>query len=116
MESSAAWGSSDGRRRRVSALRNGVMSGLFAEALTCGLIGGVIGVGISLAVYRPGKTWGEMARRALAGLMTGGFAGAIGMSLGHALLGTWSGGRAVGWALMGAGVGAAEGYMSARRS
>jgi hypothetical protein len=98
------WAASEGL-----GTRNGVMSGLFAEALTCGLIGGVIGAGISLAAYRPGKSLGEMARRAVAGLMTGSFAGAIGMSLGHALLDTWSGGRAVGWALMGAGVGAAKG-------
>ncbi len=50
-----------------------------------------------------------MARRSLAGLATGGFAGAIGVSVGHALLGTLYGSRALGWAIMGGGIGAAEG-------
>jgi hypothetical protein len=90
-------------------VRNGVVSGLFGEALTCGLIGGAIGAGINLVAYRSGANRGEMTRRALAGLVTGGFAGAIGVSLGHSLIGTMYGSRALGWALMGAGIGAAEG-------
>ena len=90
-------------------VRNGVVSGLFGEALTCGLIAGAIGAGMNIVSDRAGANRVELGRRALAGLLTGGIAAVIGASIGHALLGALHGGRAVGWALAGAGIGAAEG-------
>ena len=90
-------------------VRNGVVFGLFGEAMTCALIGGAIAAGMALVAGRNGVNRWAMVKPAMAGLATGGLAGAIGMSLGHALLGTWYGGRALGWAIMGSGIGAAEG-------
>ena len=88
--------------------RNGV-AGLFGEALTCGLIGGVIAAGTNLITYRRGAGRRDLARSAVAGLAIGSLAATIGMSVGHALLGTLHGSRAPGWALVGGGIGAAEG-------
>jgi hypothetical protein len=89
--------------------RDGLVWGLYGEAITCGLIGGVIGAGVNIAGDGLVANRRTMARLALAGLLTGGLAGAIGASVGHALLGSLYGARALGWTLMGAGIGASEG-------
>ena len=85
------------------------MFGLFGEALTCGLIGGAIGAGTTVAACRNGRNRWEIVKAAVVGLAAGGLAGAIGMSVGHALVGTWHGGRAASAGVLGAGIGAAEG-------
>src|SRR5271156_1736649 len=98
------WAASD-----CLGLPNGLLWGLFGETLTCGLIGGTIGAVLNIAGSGTAPGRSKMMERALAGLVTGGFASAIGASIGHALLVTFSGARAVSWTLMGAGIGAADG-------
>jgi hypothetical protein len=98
------WAASD-----FLGLPNGLPGGLFGETLTCGLIGGTIGAGLNIAGPGIAASRSRMIGRAVAGLIIGGLASAIGASIGHALLGTFFGARAVSWTLMGAGIGAAEG-------
>ncbi len=90
-------------------VRHGLGNGMFGEALTCAVVGGAIGVGMSLVVGARGSLWSRDFGRVVAGLVVGSVAGCIGMSLGHAFLGILHGSRALGWVLMGGGVGAAEG-------
>jgi hypothetical protein len=91
------------------AVRHGITAGRFDEALTCSLVGGAIGFGLSFGPGLSSVPWKEQAQRALMGWVTGVLAGAIGVSLGNLFLGTLHWGRAIGWTVMGAGIGLAEG-------
>jgi FHA domain len=96
-------------------VRRGLVWGYFGEAATCGLVGAAVGAGLSLADGLAGAGWSGRTGRAVAGLLGGGLAAAVGTSLGPAFPGRASIGLMIGWALLGAGVGGAEGLFERSR-
>ena len=81
----------------------------FSVALTCGLVGGALGVGLSLFTTPGNASWWSRAKRIAPGLITGVLAGAVGGSLGNLFFNTLHWSRAIGWTVMGAGLGSADG-------
>lgn len=82
----------------------------YSVALTCVLVGGSAGVGLAISGALGLRA--QIARRVVAGLVVGGFAGVVGGSLGSLLAGSSPWFRVAGWGVMGAGLGAASGLIA----
>ena len=83
--------------------------GLLSVVLTCGLVGAAIGAGLNLLAGAVGGRLGGQLGRVVPGLVAGGVGGAIGGLLGNILYEALGLPRAVGWMIMGAGIGVVEG-------
>lgn len=109
----AAWAAAAGLAGWALAEGLGRLGGepwrVFGEGLTCGLVGGLIGGALGFLSGLDGSRLRSRAAPIAAGLAAGGIAGGIGGSLGHAFLGALPGSRELGWAILGGGIGAAEG-------
>ncbi len=93
----------------VISAPKGVAGGRFGAALTCAVVGAAVGAGLSLAGGLANLSAKRLAKRVPPGLLVGGFAGIVGGSLGNVFVGTLHWDPGLGWMVMGAGLGAAEG-------
>ena len=83
--------------------------GRLAVAMTCALVGGAIGTGLNLVAGMANAQWKQQIKRVLPGFIAGGLGGAIGGFLGDILFTSFHLPRALGWMIMGAGIGVVEG-------
>jgi FHA domain len=84
--------------------------GRLSTTLTCALVGAAIGMGLNLVAGMANARLTQQLKRVLPGLLAGGVGGAVGGYLGDilvALIGIKF--RAIGWLVMGAGIGVVEG-------
>jgi len=99
--------------------RNGTSTawwrGMVRDTLTAALLGGTLGVGLSVVSGMTNARWAQLFRRALPGLLGGFLGGGVGGLVGACLYGLGAP-RAIGWLIMGMGIGATEGlYERSRR-
>ncbi len=94
----------------------GVAPGVVRDTLTAALVGGVLGSGLGIVSGMTNAQWQTLVRRAGMGLLGGVLSGGVGGLVGSVLY--WLRfPRAVGWLVMGAGIGVAEGlYERSRRT
>ncbi len=88
--------------------RGGGSGGRLAVAMTCALVGGAIGTGLNLVAGMANAQWKQQIKRVLPGFIAGGLGGAIGGFMGDILFSVFHV-RALGWMIMGAGIGVVEG-------
>ena len=88
--------------------QGGTAGGYLTLAGVGGLVGAAIGAGLNLVAGSTNLHWKQLLPRLLPGLGVGGFGGVIGILLGDIL---YSAGlpRAIGWLVMGLGIGVVEG-------
>jgi hypothetical protein len=84
-------------------------------ALTAGLVGGAIGAGLNLVAGLANGQWSQLLKRLVPGLLGGGIGGAIGGALGELAFVRLNLPRAIGWMIMGAGIGVVEGLTERSR-
>ncbi len=85
-------------------------SGHFSVALVCALVGAAIGMGLNLLAGMANARLSQQLKRVVPGLLAGGAGGALGGFLGDILVSVFGPDfRAIGWMVMGAGIGVAEG-------
>lgn len=94
----------------------GAAPALVRDTLTAALVGGVLGSGLGIVSGMTNAQWQTLVRRAGQGFLSGMLSGGVGGLVGTVLY--WLRfPRAVGWLVMGAGIGAAEGlYEQSRRT
>jgi FHA domain len=78
-------------------------------ALSCALVGGAIGAGLNVVAGLANAQWKQQIKRIVSGLLAGGVGGAIGGFVGDILYSGFQLPRALGWMIMGAGIGVVEG-------
>ncbi len=84
--------------------------GNLSVAATCALVGAAIGMGLNLLAGMANARLGQQLKRAVPGLLAGGVGGAVGGFLGNILVSLLGANfRAIGWMVMGAGIGVVEG-------
>ncbi len=87
--------------------------GNLSVALTCAIVGAAIGMGLNLLAGMANARLSQQLKRAVPGLLAGGLGGAVGGFLGNILFSVFSvfgaNVRAIGWMVMGAGIGVVEG-------
>jgi hypothetical protein len=84
--------------------------GNLSVAATCGLVGAAIGMGLNLLAGMANARFTQQLKRAVPGLLAGGLGGAVGGFLGNILVSLLGANfRAIGWMVMGAGIGVVEG-------
>lgn len=89
--------------------------GILRDTLTAAIVGGVLGVGLWIVSGMTNARWAQLLKRARLGLLGGLVGGGIGGLVGAVLYWLYVP-RAIGWLIMGAGIGAAEGlYERSRR-
>ncbi len=97
----------------VSELLLSPGEGHLSVALTCALVGAAIGMGLNLLAGMANARFIQQLKRAVPGLVAGGLGGAVGGFLGNVLFSLFSvfgaNVRAIGWMVMGAGIGVVEG-------
>jgi hypothetical protein len=81
----------------------------FSVALTCGLVGAALGAALNVVAGVGLSHWRAQARRLVSGLIAGAIAGAFGGTLGNISVHALHWHRAIGWTLMGIGLGLVEG-------
>jgi hypothetical protein len=85
------------------------LPGTLEVAIVGALIGAAIGGGLNLLAGRANARWTQLLRRLTAGFIGGLLGGAIGGTLGDLLYAAVGVPRALGWMIMGAAIGCAEG-------
>ena len=94
----------------VSELTLSPGEGHLSVALTCALVGAAIGMGLNLLAGMANARFTQQLKRAVPGLLAGGLGGAVGGFLGNVLFSVFGANvRAIGWMVMGAGIGVVEG-------
>jgi hypothetical protein len=93
----------------VSELVKGASGRWYSTALTCGLVGTAVGIGLTLSSGFGKGSWKWQLRRIWPGLIVGGFAGVVGGSVGNLVFTAFHRDRTLGWMVMGAGLGAIGG-------
>ena len=88
--------------------RPGSQPGRTRVAITAGIIGALVGLGLNLVAGMANAQWKQLLRRAAAGVLSGGIGGCVGSAIGD-LLYACGLPRAIGWLVMGLGIGVAEG-------
>lgn len=89
--------------------------GMVRDTLTAALLGGVLGAGLCMVSGMTNARWAQLSKRALPGLLGGLLGGGLGGLVGTCLYGLGAP-RALGWLIMGMGIGATEGlYERSRR-
>jgi hypothetical protein len=84
--------------------------GHLSVALACALVGAAIGMGLNLLAGMANARFTQQLKRAVPGLLAGGVGGAIGGFIGDILVSLLGPDfRAIGWLVMGAGIGVVEG-------
>ena len=84
--------------------------GHLSVALACALVGAAIGMGLNLLAGMANARLTQQLKRIVPGLLAGGVGGALGGFLGDILVSVFGPDfRAIGWMVMGAGIGVAEG-------
>ena len=83
--------------------------GFLADAGIATFIGAAIGAGLNAVAGLSNGQWKRLVLRAVPGLVLGGLGGAIGVVFGKILFETFDLPRALGWMMMGLGIGAVEG-------
>jgi len=99
----------------VLFLGSGRLGGTLETVLTAAVTGAAIGAGLQLVSGMTNPQWRRLLPRALPGLIGGGIGGAVGGLLGTILYSGLGLPRALGWIVMGAGIGSAEGLYEASR-
>jgi len=94
---------------QVWILGNPRLTGMAQSVLTAALAGAALGVGLNLVSLAATGTWRHRQGRVVWGLLCGGTAGALGGWLGEWLYAQLGMPRALGWMVMGLGIGSAEG-------
>ena len=90
-------------------LQTGVASGPLQVALVGALVGGAIGAGLNVVAGMTNGQWLQMLQRMGPGFLGGGLGGACGGLVGDVLFSFAGLPRALGWMLMGLGIGVVEG-------
>ncbi len=94
----------------VSELTLSPDGGWLSVALTCALVGAAIGIGLNLVAGMANGRLTQQLKRVGPGLVAGGVGGFVGGLLGNILVGLLGMHfRAIGWMVMGAGIGVVEG-------
>ena len=93
----------------VLFFRTGSVGGLLQVAMVGAIVGGAIGTGLSLVASLANAHWKQMLARALPGLVGGAAGGAAGGVVGELLFDSVGLPRAIGWAVVGMGIGVADG-------
>jgi pSer/pThr/pTyr-binding forkhead associated (FHA) protein len=89
--------------------------GILRDTLTAAIVGGVLGVGLWVVSGMTNARWAQLLKRARLGLVGGLAGGGLGGLVGAVLYWLYFP-RAIGWLIMGMGIGAAEGlYEHSRR-
>ena len=90
--------------------RTGSVDGLLQVAIVGAIVGGAIGTGLSLVAGLTNANWKQILARALPGLAGGAVGGAAGGVVGELLFDSIGLPRAIGWAVVGMGIGVADGF------
>jgi pSer/pThr/pTyr-binding forkhead associated (FHA) protein len=99
---------------RPDALGAG-LPGIVRDTLTAAILGGVLGVGLWVVSGMTNARWAQLFKRARLGLLGGALGGGLGGFFGAVLYWLYAP-RAIGWLIMGMGIGATEGlYERSRR-
>ena len=91
-------------------LNQGQTGGRLRVVLTCAMAGASIGGGLNLVAGMANAQWKQQVKRLGPGLIAGGIGGAVGGLVGDILYTTLGLPRALGWMIMGAGIGVVEGF------
>lgn len=91
-------------------LSQGQTGGRLRVVLTCAMAGAAIGGGLNLVAGMANAQWKQQVKRLGPGLIAGGIGGAVGGFVGDILYTTLGLPRALGWMIMGAGIGVVEGF------
>jgi pSer/pThr/pTyr-binding forkhead associated (FHA) protein len=101
----------------ISRVLFGSSAGRVVDVVTAALVGSAIGAGLNLVAGMANAQWRQLLKRLVPGLITGAMGGAIGGFIGNLLIGSNALAsfnrlgllRAIGWMVMGAGIGVVEG-------
>jgi hypothetical protein len=94
----------------ISELTLNADGGHLSVALACALVGAAIGMGLNLLAGMANAQFTQQLKRAVPGLLAGGVGGAVGGLIGDILVSLLGPDfRAIGWMVMGAGIGIVEG-------
>jgi hypothetical protein len=104
-----AWGVAE-----LSFLGRQWLGGIAEAVLTAALVGALLGAGLSVVSGSTGARWTQRLKRATPGLVGGGIGGALGGLAGAILYSELGLPRAIGWLIMGVGIGVAEGIYERR--